>query len=325
MINRYVAAALTSAALLFAAPALAWAEDPITLDFVRHGESGDMAVINNQVPGPDLTPTGAEQANTVAGVLEQDGIDQIFASTMVRSQETAEPLAKALDMWPLAPDHILPGLNEIDAGIFAGIPVNVGSLPLGGALYLLAPALWTLGLYSVPELGSSDFNGMAFEDRVNGAIQTIYDESAPTGDAHATDAVFSHEGTIAIWALMNVKNPDFALVLNELFTKGELLPYTGIVEVQGSPEDGWTLVSWDGQAVPQDPGLLTNLFVDFRDFIVAPQMAAYNIEQAVLTDDPTMILTAIQAGFSEIGTATAQFPVSVFDDIVAALSGGIPF
>lgn len=316
---RCVGAALASSALLFIAPALAWADDPITLEFVRHGESGEMDVINNDVPGPGLTPTGVDQANTVAGVLEQDDIDQIFASTMIRSEQTAQPLAEALNMWPLAPDHILSGINEIDAGIFAGIPVYVGGLPLGGALYLLAPALWTLGLYFVPQLGSSDYNGMAFEDRVNDAIQTIYDDSAPTGDTEITDAVFSHEGTIAIWALMNVRNPDFALVLNELFTKGELLPYTGIVEVQGNPDDGWTLVSWDGQAVPQDPGLLTDLFVDFRDLIVAPQMAAYSVEQAILTGDPTMILTAIQSGISEITTATEQFPVAVFDDIVASL------
>ena len=46
--------------------------------------------------------------------------------------------------WPRRcnlPIHVLPGLNEIDAGIFEGMPVNVGDLPLGGALYLLAPVL----------------------------------------------------------------------------------------------------------------------------------------------------------------------------------------
>ncbi|MCV7259453.1 histidine phosphatase family protein [Mycobacterium shimoidei] len=315
---RCLAAALSSA-LLFIAPAVAWADDPITLDFVRHGESGEMDVINNEIPGPGLTPTGVEQADAVADALGQDGIDQIFASTMIRSQETAQPLAETLDMWPLPSDHILAGLNEIDAGIYAGIPVYVGDLPLGGALYLLAPALWTLGLYFVPQLGSSDFNGMAFQDRVNDAIQTIYDESVPTGETGVTNAVFSHEGTIAIWALMNVRNPDFGLVLNELFTKGELLPYTGIVEVTGNPDDGWTLVSWDGQPVAQDMGLLTNLFVDLRDFITAPQLAAYSIEQAVLTGDPTEVFTAIQSGISEIAAATVQFPVAVFDDIIASL------
>ncbi len=320
--RRLAVASLSTVVPVLAAP-VAWAEDPITLDFVRHGESGDMAVINTQVPGPDLTLTGEDQATKVAGVLEGKDIDQIFASTMVRSQETAEPLAKALDMWPLSPDHILSGLNEINAGIFEGAPVDIGNLPLGGAAYLLAPALWTLGLYFVPELGSSDANGMVFEDRVNDAIQTIYDLSTANGDGNITDAVFSHEGTIAIWTLMNVDNPDFQLVLNELLTTGELLPYTGIVKVEGDPQDGWTLVSWDGQDVPQDPGLPTELFVDFRDLITAPQMAAYHIYEALLSGDPTTIDGAIQAGISQVDAATAQFPAAVIDDIVGALTGGV--
>jgi hypothetical protein len=210
----------------------------------------------------------------------------------------------------------LPGLNEIDAGIFEGAPVNVGDLPLGGALYLLAPALWTLGFTSVPELGSTDANGIVFDARVDEAVQQIYNGST----AGSVDAVFSHEGTIAIWTLMNVDNPDFGLVLNELFTTGELLPYTGQVVIDGSPGD-WTLVSWDGTAVPSDPGLLTDLFVDFRDLIEVPQLAGYNISEAFLTGNAAAIDSAIQVGFNQVDTALAQFPVAVFDDIVTALGG----
>jgi broad specificity phosphatase PhoE len=310
---RWPAVGLLLAAILSTAPAIAWADDgAIVLDFVRHGESGDMTAINTMVPGPDLTDTGEQQASALATALHDSGIDGIWASTMVRSQETAAPLAHDLGL------SIEPGLNEINAGIFEGAPVNVGDLPLGGALYLLAPALWTLGLTSVPELGSTDANGIVFDQRVDDAIQTIYGGSA-AGD---TDAVFSHEGTIAIWTLMNVKNPDFALVLNELFTKGELLPYTGQVVVSGEPGD-WTLVSWDGTPVPEDPGLLTDLFVDFRSFIEVPQLAGYDIYEAFLTGNAATIDSAVQLGFSQIETAAAQFPVAAFDDIVTALGGSI--
>lgn len=319
---RCLAVASLSTVLLVIAPAVAWADDAIVLDFVRHGESGDMSVINTQVPGPSLTPTGEEQAQALAGVLKGTGINDIYASTMIRSQETAEPLAAALHLWPLNADHILSGLNEINAGIFEGTPVNVGDLPVGGALYLLAPALWTLGLYFVPELGSSDANGVIFEDRVNDAVEKIYDLGAANGGGNMTDAVFSHEGTIAIWTLMNVDNPDFQVVLNELLTTGELLPYTGIVEVKGDPLDGWTLVSWDGQPVPQDPGLPTDLFVDFRDLITAPQTAAYHLYEALAGGDPAAIEGAIQAGINQVDTATAQFPTAVLDDVVNALTGG---
>jgi hypothetical protein len=286
---------------------------------VRHGESGDMTVVNTLVPGPDLTDTGEQQADDLVKVLSGNGIDDIYASAMIRSQETAMPLAEALNL----PIQVLPGLNEIDAGIFEGIPVNVGDLPLGGALYLLAPLAWTLGLDFVPQLGSTvDPNGIAFDESFSGAVQSIYDGSVGSDTGNITDAVFSHEGAIAIWTLMNVNNPDFSLVLQEFLNTGELLPYTGQVVVDGSPGD-WTLVSWDGTPVPQDPGLPTELFVDSRDLITAPQFAGYDIYDALLTGNSATIDTAIQAGVSQIDTALTQFPVAVFDDIVSAFGGAI--
>ena len=313
--TRGLAVGLLSAALLSMGSATAWADDgSIVLDFVRHGESGDMTAINTMVPGPELTATGEQQASDLAIALKHSGIDEIWASTMVRSQETAAPLADELG---LSIQPLQAGLNEIDAGIFEGAPTNVGDLPLGGALYLLAPALWTLGLTSVPQLGSTDANGIVFDQRVDEAVQTIYAGSS-AGD---TDAVFSHEGTIAIWTLMNVNNPDFPLVLNELFSTGELLPYTGQVVVDGSPGD-WTLVSWDGTPVPQDPGLATDLFVDFRSLIEAPQFAVYDIYEA-LTGNSATIDAALQTGLGQVDTALAQFPVAVFDDIVTALGGTV--
>jgi hypothetical protein len=320
---RYLAIGLLSAALLSIGPATAWADDgSIVLDFVRHGESGDITAINTLVPGPDLTDTGEQQAQALVNVLSGNGIDEIYASTMIRSQETAAPLAEALNL-PILPTHILPGLNEIDAGIFEGMPVNVGDVPLGGALYLLAPLAWTLGLDFVPQLGSTvDPNGIAFDENFSGAVQSIYDGSVGTEDGNVTDAVFSHEGAIAIWTLMNVNNPDFAVVLQEFLTTGELLPYTGQVVVDGSPGD-WTLVSWDGTPVPQDPGLGTELFVDFRSLIEAPQFAGYDIDEALLTGNSATIDSAIQAGVSQVDSALSQFPVAVFDDIVGAFSGAL--
>jgi hypothetical protein len=317
---RCLAVGLLSTALLSTGSAMAWADDgSIVLDFVRHGESGDMTVVNTLVPGPDLTDTGEQQADDLVKVLSGNGIDDIYASAMIRSQETAMPLAEALNL----PIQVLPGLNEIDAGIFEGIPVNVGDLPLGGALYLLAPLAWTLGLDFVPQLGSTvDPNGIAFDESFSGAVQSIYDGSVGSDAGNITDAVFSHEGAIAIWTLMNVNNPDFSLVLQEFLNTGELLPYTGQVVVDGSPGD-WTLVSWDGTAVPQDPGLPTELFVDSRDLITAPQFAGYDIYDALLTGNSATIDTAIQAGVSQIDTALTQFPVAVFDDIVSAFGGAI--
>jgi hypothetical protein len=92
--------------------------------------------------------------------------------------------------------------------------------------------------------------------------------------------------------------------------------------VDGSPGD-WTLVSWDGMPVPADSGLATDLFVDWRDLITAPQFAANDIYEAMLSGNSATIDSAIQAGVSQIDTAITQFPVTVFDDIVSAFGGAI--
>ena len=314
---RCLAVGLLSAALLSMGSATAWADDgSIVLDFVRHGESGDMTAINTMVPGPELTATGEQQASDLAKALKHSGIDEIWASTMVRSQETAAPLADEL--------------GSVDSTVPGRAQRNRRRHLRGCAHQTSAICRWVVlctcsrrrygrsGLTSVPELGSADANGIVFDQRVDEAVQTIYAGSS-AGD---TDAVFSHEGTIAIWTLMNVNNPDFQLVLNELFSTGELLPYTGQVVVDGSPGD-WTLVSWDGTPVPQDPGLATDLFVDFRSLIEAPQFAGYDIYEALLGGNTATIDAALQTGLSQVDTALAQFPVAVFDDIVTAFGGTV--
>ena len=60
--HRYLAFGLLSAAFLSIGPAMAWANDgSIVLDFVRHGESGDMTVVNTWCPVPtSLTPVNSK-------------------------------------------------------------------------------------------------------------------------------------------------------------------------------------------------------------------------------------------------------------------------
>ena len=121
---------------------------------------------------------------------------------------------------------------------------------------------------------------------------------------------------------MNVNNPDFSVLLQEIEQTGGFLPNAGQVVVEGSPGD-WTLVSYDGIAVPQDPGLGTDLFVDFRNLIEAPQFAGYDIYEALLGGNSATIDAALQTGINQVDTALSQFPVEVFDQIVAALGGSI--
>jgi hypothetical protein len=318
---RYVAVGLLSAAFMSIGSALAWADESITLDIVRHAQSVDdfKGILDTVPPGTNLTtPEGVMQADQLAGVLASpNSYNGIYASDLVRTQDTAMDWLTAAGA-PSTPVTDLSGLNEIPAGIFTGAPTD----SLQALLYYLGPVAWTLGLVLVPDLGDPSVNGITFDESFGGAVQTIYDNTV-SGGPSLTDVAFSSEGAMAVWTLMNVNNPDFSVVLQTLLTTGQLVPNTGQIVVEGSPGD-WTLVSYDGTAVPQDPGLPTELFVDFRNLIEAPQFAAYNILEALLTGNPTTIVDAIGAGLNEVGTATLNFPISVIDDLVGALQGDIP-
>jgi hypothetical protein len=317
---RYVAVGLLSAALMSVGSALAWADESIILDFVRHGQSVDNAagIIDTNPPGTELDATGLSEANTVAQAIQTEygnSVAGIFASEEVRTQETAAQLVDALNSSNLTA-QILPGLNEIPAGTFDGDPTN----SLEGILYFLGPLSWAFGLDLMPDLGDPSINGVTFDEGFSNAVQTIYDGTVGSAVSSPTDIAYSSEGAIAVWTLMNVNNPDFSVLLQEIAKTGGFLSNTGQVVIQGEPGD-WTLVSYDGTAVPQDPGLGTELFVDFRNLTEAPQFAGYDIYEALLTGNSATIDSAIQTGVGQVDSALAQFPVAVFDDIVSALTG----
>lgn len=283
----------------------------ITLDFVRHGESTDNVsdTIGTVPPGAHLTADGLQQAQDVAPVIQGEfpgGFDGIYASEFVRTQETAAPLADLLH----TNVQVLPGLNEINAGMLEGLQLG----RLGEILYIAAPFLWTLGLKWVPQWGSDiDPNGFAFDQRFSDAVQTIYDNSISDPNATDTDVAFSHAAAIMTWTLMNVDNPDPLLLLKDP------LGNTGQVVIQGNPTDGWTLVSWNGDPVSQDPGMAGALFVDFRDLVMLPQAAFSNdIAQALAATDPATAMQALQDGAEHVSHALLgllQFPTAVIDDI----------
>lgn len=283
-------------------------EADITIDFVRHGQSVDNVegILGTLPPGAPLTAEGVQQAQDVAPLIQAafpNGIDAIYASELIRTQETAQPLANLLGM----NINILPGLNEINAGWLEGSQLNTFT-ELG---YFLPVLSWILGLYFVPMLGSTvNPNGMAFEDRVSDAVQTIYNATVTDPDNPTTDVAFSHAGTIAAWTLMNVKNPDFGLALSELIDTHEPLPNTGQVVIEGNPDDGWTLVSWNGHEVgPADLG--TELFLAFRNLITAPQMALWHLCESIFGPDS-----------ATTDPALLQFPQAAVDSIAGALLDG---
>ncbi|MCW2519878.1 MAG: hypothetical protein JWR46_2497, partial [Mycobacterium sp.] len=60
-----------------------------------------------------------------------------------------------------------------------------------------------------------------------------------------------------------------------------------------------------------------------RNLAEAPQLAAYNIYEALPSGDATTITSAIDGGLSQVLSATEQFPVAVLGDIANALAGDL--
>ncbi|CAJ1500991.1 histidine phosphatase family protein [[Mycobacterium] kokjensenii] len=301
----------------------------MVLDLVRHGQSEDnvSGIIGTTPPGAPLTDLGWEQAAALADpdnpqhLQDPDFYNGIYASGFIRPQETAEGWLTAAGA-PDTPVTVLPGLNEVNAGILEG---TNQSDQMTALMYLVAPLAWMFGQYWVPQLGSTiDPNGMAFQDRFGGAVDQIYANGGDVGeDGDLHNVAFAHALSIATWVMMNVKNPDFGLFFSSL-TAG-ILPNTGQVVIEGNPTDGWTLVSWNGEEVSETPSLLSGLIVDFRDLITAPQMAGWHIMTALQGGDLDEIGAALQAGFTDVFNAIAAFPQAVIDTITGSmgdLAGG---
>lgn len=224
----FVAIVLGAVPYVACAPAHGSSSHDITLTFVRHAQSAGNAsgLIDTSTPGPELTPEGWCQATMSAGPLRANHYDGVYASTMVRTQETAAATAHALG----EPVDVLPGLREIEAGDFEGQP------EAGARGYLAAPMQWLKGNRSARIPGSLD--GNEFEARFDDAVAHIYNSG------ETNPVAFSHGGAIMIWTLMNVHNPDQSL----LTTKQ--LPNLGRVVVRGNPTDGWTLQEWNADPPP---------------------------------------------------------------------------
>jgi broad specificity phosphatase PhoE len=244
---RYAAAVLLSTVLPCTGSATAWAEESIEIDFVRHGQSVANAagVIDTAVPGTALTQLGEQQARDVANVLApQRPFAGIFASQLIRTQQTAAPLAALLGQHV----QVSSGLNEIDAGAYNGL----SQVSPQGLAYLVGPAAWALGQPLAPMLapGSTDRNGVVFKRRFTDALQTMFGNARANpvraANGKITEVAFSSEFAIGVGTMMTVKNPDPLLLLIDP------LPNTGIVVIEGNPQDGWTLVSWNGK--PVSPG-----------------------------------------------------------------------
>lgn len=357
--------------MLIASPITAWAATSITLTWVRHGQSVEnvYSILGSVAPGPDLSncavsstpcvdqpdavpgpnilpgftqtaPGGRQQAQALVQRLIDTGLpyDAIYASTVIRTQQTAQPYS---DYSGLA-ITVLDGLREVRAGA----DENAITTFKDGAFvdpkmanYVGVQDAWRSGwaLEPMPQdpnpvdtnpatNQNGDLNGLVFNDRTNVAIEKIYwDEMNKyptfTADALNPDAnplAFSHNGTVATWVMMNVLNPPSLAYITE-----NQLGNAQTAVVVGNPTDGWTLLSWNGVAVDPVPSLGTRFFVTFRDYGFVVQRSIWNVQVAQQTGDFGQVLQAIGTGLVQDAIATVALPGQLLGDVANAIGSAI--
>lgn len=197
---------------------------------VRHGQTpaNVRGSLDTAAPGPGLTELGVRQAQAVVEALDQERIAAIYVSTLVRTHETAAPLAEVLGL-PLVQ---LDGIHEIEAGDLED-RTDRDSVHV----YLSTVFAWGSGDFSPRMPGAGD--GHDFFARFDASIAQVARENADD----ATVVVVSHGAAIRVWCAQRVAG------LGDGFTGDNHLENTGVVVIEGSPEAGWRALSWAGMPI----------------------------------------------------------------------------
>ena len=198
---------------------------------IRHGQTpaNVRGELDTAAPGPALTELGRAQAAAIPDALASERIDGIYASRLVRTQQTAAPLARVRGEMHRA---VLPGIHEIEAGDLEGRTDKDAV-----RTYLDVIWAWGAGDLDVRMPGGAD--GHEFYGRFDADLARV----AAEHDADATVAVFSHGAAIRVWTAARATNiaPDFP--------GRQHLENTGIVALTGSPTEGLLVTHWAGEPI----------------------------------------------------------------------------
>ncbi|MFI7500039.1 histidine phosphatase family protein [Streptomyces sp. NPDC049687] len=199
---------------------------------VRHGQTPTNVnyLLDTAVPGPGLTELGERQAAALPAALADERIGAVYASTLVRTQLTAAPLAAARGLDVLVRD----GIREISAG---DLEMRSGDSE-DGALYMRTVFAWATGEVELRMPGGE--NGVEFLARYDAVVAEAA-EAAGTGAGAV--ALVSHGAAIRTWVAARAHNIDVP------FAAAHRLANTGTVILEGTPQDGWKALTWAGATV----------------------------------------------------------------------------
>jgi broad specificity phosphatase PhoE len=123
---------------------------------VRHAERADAENAGAPVMAtdPDLSAAGHSRATALATVLKDAGISAIFVTEYKRTQQTAEPLAKALGVTPIVVKA------DDTAALVAQIKRSSGNVLVVGHSNTVPDVIKALGVTTPVSIASSEYDNL---------------------------------------------------------------------------------------------------------------------------------------------------------------------
>jgi len=199
----------------------------LRLILARHAETDANVglLLDSLPPGPPLNALGLRQADELADALAVEPVAAVYASTALRAQQTARPIAERHGLTV----EITAGLHEVFMGDLEG---TSGDESL--AAFIAVAKAWTAG-----ELDRAIPGGESALD----AIGRFTDAIAGIRARH------SHGVVVAVThgAVLHVSVPALAPNVADLGER-PLLPNTGqaVLDQDDTTPTGWRCVSWIG-------------------------------------------------------------------------------
>ncbi|MET9828089.1 histidine phosphatase family protein [Streptomyces sp. NPDC006385] len=196
---------------------------------IRHGQTPSNVdhLLDTAVPGPGLTALGEAQAAALPEALVGEDIEAVYASTLIRTQRTAAPLAAARGLDVLVRD----GIRELSAGDLEMLPGDAEQ----AEPYMKTVFAWAAGDTELRMPGGE--SGAEALARYDAVVAEAADSGA------GTVAMVSHGAAIRMWTAARAVNVDVP------FAAAHPLANTGVVILEGSPAEGWKALEWAGAMV----------------------------------------------------------------------------
>jgi broad specificity phosphatase PhoE len=204
---------------------------------IRHGQtpSNVLGLLDTAVPGPGLTDLGRQQAAALPETLADDRIDAIYASSQLRAQLTAAPIAAARSLEV----QIRDGLREIGAG-----DLEMLGDDRSVRTYQQTIRQWMSGDLAITMPGGP--SGAEVLDRFDAVVSEVVDQLRDSVGTDGVAVLVAHGAVLRLWA--TVRASDLASVEGVL-GHAHSLQNTGMIVVSQRPEGGWQLVSWAGRPI----------------------------------------------------------------------------